>query len=501
MGNGLLAFAAGLGSGYLSAKENNLERERQSRLDAQNQQLFDMKMADATRANQDRAKLAEAGRTATVDNGAVLGLADGTQTAYSDPGVANSDFRQLRSADQATGNQTLAQTPLVVPPLPPGLAGGQIPQANNPSAYTAPDSTSSLADGVMPQAPQSSAVVNGKSYGSDFKGAQTAADTFNAGRTQRVIDAKYGIGDPSGALSMEANALRTKELGLSVDEKQAQAERTKFNDTLMNRARVIGVGQAIAELGTKTSVGGLDGSTVKYAVDEAKGVQTLAQIDGSGKVVGQKQYPVGPYGDAWMLHDASQTPLADQVKFNIEQQKYGDTRLDKAETVRHNKATEANAADKTAMGLEIATIRLQAAKDRLANGGAPSKEERLRYTNLFSDAGRRMAETQKTAATLTKSLNEQTTMNGKAPDTPEITATRQQLAGLQNDYNSYKEERATYQALLAGSQGTAKPGLGSGKEPTATATSLPRPANKAEYDKIPKGASYIYTDGTTRVKN
>lgn len=100
-----------------------------------------------------------------------------------------------------------------------------------------------------------------------------------------------------------------------------------------------------------------------------------------------------------------------------------------------------------------------------ANGGPVGREERIRYTSLFSDAGRRLGETQKALGVLQgKALF---MSEAKNPDSPEAGQLRQ----LQDSIKAYSEERSLYQGLLAGSQ------TPSGK-PEPAAASLTPPAAK-----------------------
>lgn len=176
MGNGLVAFAAGLGSGYLGAKQREKEDQRIEEDRAIRREEIDSRREAARRERQNAISLAEAAKPAVVnDNGATLSLADGTRTAYDMPNgmdVANSDFRQLRSADEATGQQTLA--------------------------------SASLSDGSqVPAAPERSLMVNGKAYQSPGA-AKDAADAYNnpQARTARLADAYFSQGAPDKAMAL-----------------------------------------------------------------------------------------------------------------------------------------------------------------------------------------------------------------------------------------------------------------------------------------------------------
>lgn len=122
-----------------------------------------------------------------------------------------------------------------------------------------------------------------------------------------------------------------------------------------------------------------------------------------------------------------------------------------------------------------------AAAERRASGGDGKlgREERLKYTSLFAESGRRMSDTQKSMSTITKALSELTKYNAGQPDTPEITEARDQLKSLKGDYDAYKEERSTYQSLLAGTDG---------KESAAKPDPAPKPAPDA--DKFVPGKKY-----------
>lgn len=174
---------------------------------------------------------------------------------------------------------------------------------------------------------------------------------------------------------------------------------------------------------------------------------------------------------------------------NLERQVAGDeakgkrmeaqTAAQAAETARKEKEGEARAEYQSRLA-GVAEARAAAA-ERRANGsdGSLSKEERLKYTSLFSESGRRMSDTQKSISTLTKNLSGLMKENYGQPDTSEITDARQQIESLRGDYNAYKDERSTYQALLAGTDG---------KESAAKPDPAPKP--KPEADKFVPGKKY-----------
>lgn len=124
----------------------------------------------------------------------------------------------------------------------------------------------------------------------------------------------------------------------------------------------------------------------------------------------------------------------------------------------------------------------QDARERLAEikakgGGNVSREERMRYTSLLGDAGRRLGEAEKALATLQKDPASKIAEPGDARS--------QELSDLRATVKSYREEHKMYQSLLAGSQSpdagadSKKPGAPAAKaSPYAEGTKLTGPGGK-----------------------
>lgn len=123
---------------------------------------------------------------------------------------------------------------------------------------------------------------------------------------------------------------------------------------------------------------------------------------------------------------------------------------------------------------ELGAARVAAAGAK--TNGQPSREERLRYTSLFQDAGRRASEAQKALTSLQKDP-----MYSMAKEGSQQYA---ELQGLREAIKSHQEERTLYQGMLAGSQGREAPssaavGLSSARSAspaTQSAVASPRPA-------------------------
>lgn len=130
-----------------------------------------------------------------------------------------------------------------------------------------------------------------------------------------------------------------------------------------------------------------------------------------------------------------------------------------------------------------------------SSGGDISKEERLRYTNLFTEAGRQMISGQKALS----KLRSDTMYSIAKPGDPKY----QELEDLKGEIANYKKERGLYGALLAGSGVAGAPDVDDGSVSTPAAapaknTPAPAPASdnrKAPLPALPAGAKKVGTSG------
>jgi len=142
---------------------------------------------------------------------------------------------------------------------------------------------------------------------------------------------------------------------------------------------------------------------------------------------------------------------------------------------------------------ELAAARIASAANK--SSSQPTREERMRYTSLFNEAGRRMSETEKSLRVLQS--DGRFMREAAKPGTPQA----EQLNGLKDSIASYGAERLTYQGLLANSQSGNPPGLASAKPKGGKPEpQIARPTSAAEHAAIPKGAKYIAPNGQTYVK-
>lgn len=113
---------------------------------------------------------------------------------------------------------------------------------------------------------------------------------------------------------------------------------------------------------------------------------------------------------------------------------------------------ENNETKRLLIDAQIRALEAKAAAAGNKSDGNINREERIRYTTLFTDAGRRLGEAQKALAKV---------MPGRAGDA--------ERAQLTEAINQYKSERDLYQGMLAGSQAP------SGDKPAATPAQSNKP--------------------------
>lgn len=233
MSRALLSFIGGMGSGYLSQTDKNKDRARQEKLDAQNQQLFDAKIDDINRAKTDRQALADAGKPATVEEGAGGMLKPETM-----------DNRDVGLAENAAlPNQGLSD-----------------------KAYR----------------------VAGASYATPAEAA-TAKTAYEApdAVAARTAQALRSTGRATEAMQMEAAVKSGKMSDIQLSAAKVQEARDAYNTTAMDAFRAHGVFQGAAKMMTDTGMGNLagtkfdavasaDGKTMEFYRTGADGQRTLA---------------------------------------------------------------------------------------------------------------------------------------------------------------------------------------------------------------------------------
>lgn len=404
---------------------------------------------------------------------------------------AEKEERQLRLADvrrEAGTRQALvdAARPVAVQEG----AGGMIKPDSMDNRDVGLPENAELPNGGLSLANYS---VGGKTF-TDRAPADAAAAGLNApdAVATRQAQALRAGGKPMEALSLD-NAVTTQ--------KQAAA---KFTADQMKRARELqeegyldaakaartGDAQGVFDTFNKNGKIKLQGvPTVTPAERDIPGVGKIPTYDFSGTVIGADGTPK-PF--KMNSHDFSMQAMPYEKALEF-QRKATDT--DSKHQARVGQLEVAG--QKVELAGAVAEARIAAAQARAAKGGdGVSKEERLRYTSLFSEAGRRVGEAQKALGTLQKDIvfMSQAAKPGSAQ--------AEQLAEVKAAVASHSEERQLYQGLLAGSQGVKGASLADAEKPSkaAKASGPVAVTSKAERDKLPKGTKYQGPDGQTYIK-
>lgn len=326
MGNGLAAFAAGFGGGYLNAKrQGTLDEERQQDR-AMKKQEYDDSQQVVKEGRDLKISLANATRPAIVnENAATLDLGNGPKV-YEDASAAGSDMRQARSM---------------------GLADVQ--------------------------APQQAITANGKQY-ADRASANAAAATYDApaARSARLSDAYNANSAPDKAMAMEDRQAKLNNERREFAKKAAREGYQKTAD-----AALTGSAQAVFD------------SNNAQGVELFKALPTVAvrMIKmGDGRELKTYDYTgtlVSPDGT-----ERTGTVNSHELNYNLlgykDQMEQGRKDVDSG-----NKTTFQSGlldAKSAAVDAKLAVAQMTAARRAGADG--TSREERLRFTSLMSDAGR-----------------------------------------------------------------------------------------------------------------
>jgi hypothetical protein len=341
--------------------------------------------------------------------------------------------------------------------------------------------------------------------------ADNAAAQFNdpAAMGQRVTQAMLANGKPVEAMAFQQQA-----------EKYANEHfRKKLGDAIQS-----GFGGLESLINTSES-GQFKGRKVKIVPSQDGKTVTLHTVGEDGTTTPtQLTFPNDQKGvvqAAYML-DQTVTPESRYKLLSENDRKEEEHQAQAAGCSNEVKIPLAEARSAAAKaGSEAALARAEATLARAQNVNSgrttaderAAREERLKWTSLHDDAGRRLTDSQKTLRSLQGNL---LFMNAaKKPGTPEAA----QLQNLQDDIATYKSDREMYGRLLGGAalekekareqdgaSPAAAPAAPGGARPVKASASkgkVPAPTTKAEYDAIPKGAKYQHPEdppGTYRTK-
>jgi hypothetical protein len=306
--------------------------------------------------------------------------------------------------------------------------------------------------------PQSYSLSDGRTAGSreEADAAAATANTPDAVAT-RQANAYREAGAPEKAMTLENAALTQKRTKEQYTQEVADRARKLQEEGVFSALRSFRSGDA-GGLAKAFNAGGeykLDGDPVVTKEDrEVPGIGVIPTYTAKVRIKG----PDGQVQEkTYNSHDLSMQMLPYEKQLEI--QRKG--------TDSDNKASYQSAMlDAKVKQYELAGQVAEAkALKAAANGGPIGREERLRYTSLFSDAGRRMGESQRALSSLQKAPLFM--MNAKKDGTPE----QRQLQELQSNIKSFSDERSLYQGLLAGSQTP-------GKQPSLADANPKTPAAK-----------------------
>ena len=247
----MLSLLAGLGNGYLKGAQKRQDDERQAKLDNQNTQLFDARIADINRTNTDRQALSDAAKPATANENAVtLNTGDGPRVYEMPKGVDATDVA-VSDARQFTRN--LSQAPAPAPPTAEPASMVQTVQ--------------------RPEIGQTFA-VNSVAYPDkvSMQKAQTEHDAPDA-RNDRIAAAYAATGRPMEATQMQTAMRQGKLANIELDAAKAKQARDAFNATATDTFRRLGTFQGAIKLMTDTDALGLAG--VKFEAEPSANGKTM----------------------------------------------------------------------------------------------------------------------------------------------------------------------------------------------------------------------------------
>ena len=251
MSSSMLSLLAGLGNGYLKGTRQSLEDERQAKLDNQNTQLFDARMADINRVNTDRQALSDAAKPATANENAVtLNTGDGPRVYEMPKGV---DATDVAASDARQFTRSLNQAPAPAPATAEPASMVQTVQ--------------------RPEIGQTFA-VNSVAYPDkvSMQKAQTEHDAPDA-RNDRIAAAYAATGRPMEATQMQTAVRQGKAADVQWKAAQAQEARDVFNATAMDTFRRLGTFPGAVKLMTDTDALGLAG--VKFEAEPSANGKTM----------------------------------------------------------------------------------------------------------------------------------------------------------------------------------------------------------------------------------
>lgn len=276
MSRGMVSFLAGMGAGYIKAKDKALEQERQAKDDAWKEEQRGRQRAEWQAADKLNADLKDASATRET--------VAGTQTTAGDTKVFSQTPENAAAMSKLLANEA-------------ELTGAAPVQAPT-TAMT----------GQMARGHQIGATAEGQNTGD--------------ARNQRVVNALMNNGQIERAATMENTALdqKAKKLGLEVAELKFADEQfnRQLGETFANNPNWT---QAAADVLTKTQVGSLAGVNVQAVPSQdGKKVDFVGQgQDGKQKVLAT--FDNSDAGKAQFLQRVMRAPVETKIGWIVEEAK------------------------------------------------------------------------------------------------------------------------------------------------------------------------------------
>lgn len=295
MSRDAIAFAAGLGTGFVTQKLRNKEAERDKERDARDKERHDADMEERRRKVADRQALADAGAERKVIDGTAVDTGQG-KNLYTDPAQAEAAAADARAEAEMRG-----QDPAKVTTTPAQGVTGNMSRGHQ--ITTQPVDVAAL------NAPEA--------------------------RAKRVAAAQMGIGDVAGSLQTE-NAIRT---GKAADIQLRQAEEANVRDKAFREITekfVRGGWSAVP----KIYEGYNDGNTAQVKPD-GKGGALVTVFNPKGEKVHEQAF-----ADEMEFISTAIANVDPKLWVGMREKKAEAARTDArenrkmAETERHNKAME-----------------------------------------------------------------------------------------------------------------------------------------------------------------
>ena len=273
----MAAFFAGLGSGYLKADRQRTEDERTAKKDAQDTELFNVRMDEINQTKSDKQALRDAGAERTTMQGTAVTDGGGNRNLYADPMQASAAAEDAKIEAEMRGQQ---------------------PSMVNMQAATG--ITGKMATGhQITTEPVDLKAINGAEA--------------KAGRFQAALDAQ---GKPLEAMQMSTAAMDLKAKALGLETAQLKHLNTTYNNNVLGKLKT--PGSTLFENGAKllgdVQFGGLAGVTTRLETSkDGKTVSIIGSKD--GKDLPPLTFPNNATGEMQLVQRFLKADEATQISY------------------------------------------------------------------------------------------------------------------------------------------------------------------------------------------